>query len=1047
MAGGGIEAAVGYVFAWLVREAERVSAGVSGGPDAALGRLHELVARALGADPSLARAAQEAGAGLARPTERTRRRLVDSLEDAAEHDPAFAHALAALIEQLRADDPAAAGDAAVMPGRAPDVAGSVAITARDGAVAAWTTNGTIGSAPALSAGVDAVPAGPTGPSAGVGQPTGSGQRTVLVINAVGYGGVAAGSIGQLDLHQHRHEYAAPRGPAAWPHQVGIIPPKARWFQARTEIEHLNQLLAVDGTIVAAPDLAPSEMPAGGVLAGMGGVGKTQLAAHYARTTWQRGELDLLVWITATDRTTVVAAYARACAEVLGTAPDDSEVAALGFLAWLEPKRGQQVCRWLVVLDDVANPGDLRGLWPPVSAHGRTVVTTRGRHTALTEGGRIRLEVGLFTPEQALAYLTNSLADRARHEPEDELAALAEDLGRLPLALSQAAAYILDIRTSITAYRELLADRTQALADAAPDTLPDSQTHTVAAAWTLSIDHADTQRPTGLARPLLHLLSHLDPNAIPTTILTSPPILAHLTVRLAESSAVADGGAGTRGGASPKVTARQVELALATLHRLSLIDHDPDGDPHPVVRVHQLIQRSVCDTLTPQQHHQAACTAADGLLAVWPRIERNTALVAALRANATALTRGAEDVLHHPDAHTVLYRVGSSLGEAGQVAAARDHFQRLTGTTTRFLGPDHPHTLTARHEFARWWGKAGDAAGAAAALTELLSHRIRVLGPEHPDTFTTRHELADWRGQAGDAVGAATAFIELAADRTRVLGPDHPDTLTTRNQIARWRGEAGDAAGAATALVAILDDLVRVLGPDDPNTLATRHELARWRGNAGDSAGAATALTELLDDMVRVLGPDHPSTLGTRLNIAVVRRLVGDSAGAATALTELLDDMVRVLGPDHPHTLRARHTRAYWRGQGDAANAVPAFIDLVNDMVRVLGPDHPHTLHARRDLANKRGEAGSAADAALAFAELLDDQIRILGPDHPRTLSTQHNFAHWRGEAGNATGAASTFAELLNAQIRILGPDHPDTLTTQSNLTYWRRRRQERGFWR
>ncbi|WP_435127162.1 hypothetical protein [Actinacidiphila sp. bgisy144] len=32
------------------------------------------------------RAAEEAGAGLREPTERTRRRLVDALEDAAEHD-------------------------------------------------------------------------------------------------------------------------------------------------------------------------------------------------------------------------------------------------------------------------------------------------------------------------------------------------------------------------------------------------------------------------------------------------------------------------------------------------------------------------------------------------------------------------------------------------------------------------------------------------------------------------------------------------------------------------------------------------------------------------------------------------------------------------------------------------------------------------------------------------------------------------------------------------------------------------------------------------
>jgi hypothetical protein len=46
-------------------------------------------------------------------------------------------------------------------------------------------------------------------------------------------------------------------------------------------------------------------------------------------------------------------------------------------------------------------------------------------------------------------------------------------------LSQAAAYLADTRLGCAAYRTLLANRTRALADAAPDALPDGQTHTTA----------------------------------------------------------------------------------------------------------------------------------------------------------------------------------------------------------------------------------------------------------------------------------------------------------------------------------------------------------------------------------------------------------------------------------------------------------------------------------------------------------------------------------------------------------------------------------------
>ncbi|WP_331746107.1 tetratricopeptide repeat protein [Streptomyces virginiae] len=80
----------------------------------------------------------------------------------------------------------------------------------------------------------------------------------------------------------------------------------------------------------------------------------------------------------------------------------------------------------------------------------------------------------------------------------------------------------------------------------------------------------------------------------------------------------------------------------------------------------------------------------------------------------------------------------------------------------------------------------------ADFEQLLPDRLRVLGPDHPDTLTTRHDLAHWRGRAGDPAGAAAALAELLADRMRVLGPDHPHTLTTRHNLAHWRGETGGA---------------------------------------------------------------------------------------------------------------------------------------------------------------------------------------------------------------------------------------------------------------
>ncbi|MFF5306539.1 hypothetical protein ACFY5F_44975 [Streptomyces sp. NPDC013161] len=104
----GVEVAVGYMFAWLVGKARRVAGRADGEVDrtldAGMDRLHAVVSRKLGADPALKRAQEEAESGQEELTERTRRRLTDSLEDAVERDGEFAAALEQIVEQLRAAD-------------------------------------------------------------------------------------------------------------------------------------------------------------------------------------------------------------------------------------------------------------------------------------------------------------------------------------------------------------------------------------------------------------------------------------------------------------------------------------------------------------------------------------------------------------------------------------------------------------------------------------------------------------------------------------------------------------------------------------------------------------------------------------------------------------------------------------------------------------------------------------------------------------------------------------------------------------------------------
>ncbi|GAA2995995.1 tetratricopeptide repeat protein [Actinokineospora diospyrosa] len=683
--------------------------------------------------------------------------------------------------------------------------------------------------------------------------------------------------------------AAPRRPSL-PHRSRAVPEVVNGFQRRS-----------------VPDL--DGLTAGGVvLSGLGGVGKTQTAADYVERVWRAGEVELVGWVTAAERTAVVAGLTELGQVVTGEpVPDETR-----FLDWC----ASTTTRWLLVFDDVDDPAELTGLWPHTGTSGRLVVTTRRNEPWLQTARRRLVPLDEFSAAESVAYLREVLGDA------EGLADLSSLLGHLPLALGQASAYIKMIPgMTCDAYIRKWRDERTALARMFPEDWAD----TVATTWSISIEAADRLAPAGLARPMLELLSLLDPNGIPLPVLTSPPICDHL---------------------STDTAAR----ALGCLQRLNLIATDDSN----VVRVHALVQHATRDQLPDDRQALLAAVAADALLESWPTIERDTRFAAMLRANTATLATHAGPHLWRSDGHLVLFRAGRSLGEAGQLDAATAYHEVLRASAARHLGSQHPSTLAARHNSARWQGAAGHSAEAARAFADLLVDCLRVLGPDNPDTLTTRGNLAYWQGMAGDAAKAANSFAELLADHLRVLGPDHNHTLATRSSLATWRGEAGDPAGAAQAFAEVLADRLRVFEPDHHNTLTTRGNLARWQGEAGDAATAVRAYSELLVDCLRVLGPEHPDTLMTRGSLARWRGEAGDPHGAVQASTELLADLLRVLGPDHPYTLTTRSNLAHFRGKaGDPAAAVAAHEELLADRVRVQGSDHPATRSTRLNLARWR----------------------------------------------------------------------------------------------
>ncbi|MFD0069317.1 tetratricopeptide repeat protein, partial [Streptomyces sp. NPDC127574] len=491
---------------------------------------------------------------------------------------------------------------------------------------------------------------------------------------------------------------------------------------------------------------------------------------------------------------MVADFAEAAARIRAPGADgeDDWTDARALLEWLQGTDRS----WLVVIDDVEDLDQVLDWWPRPNPRGWVLATTRQRKALAA--GRARVDVDVFTEAEAHAFLHQRVPGLPDHAGTCSAcrcpaASVASLLGRLPLALSHAAAYLANNRdTTPAAYALMLAEPGRMLADVLPGDGADGYALAVHTTMLINLDAVQAQEAhPGLARAVLDTVAQLDPNGSPATLWTDPEALAALTgpgprwwQRLTHprtSRNIHRAIPGLRG-----ARADQVRACLLLLDRYSLTTHQPPaGNGAPgLVRIHALTARAVRDTTPKKQHHPLARRTADALLALWPDHGRDPALQQTLRANATALHEGTVPALYHPDAHPVLFQAGRSLGQAGQVAAARDYYGTLADAITYCLGPDHPYTLTVRNNLAQWRGEAGDGKGAADAFADLSDDFIRVLGPDHPDTLAARGNLARWRGTTKGGKGAVDALADLLEDCIRVLGPDHPHTLIARNNLAQ-----------------------------------------------------------------------------------------------------------------------------------------------------------------------------------------------------------------------------------------------------------------------
>jgi hypothetical protein len=467
------------------------------------------------------------------------------------------------------------------------------------------------------------------------------------------------------------------------------------------------------------------------------------------------------WVHAGTRARFEEGYRRIAEATKMDGWDDPKADVLRLVrSWLcDESNG----RWMMVVD---NADDSDVLFPsldrteslsdflPQSPNGSILVTSRNRDVAyrLTGSNKLIVDVEPMDKKEALTLVQKKVDFSVE---EDDAVELVESLDCMPLAITQAAAFIHQRapRMTVSRYVEEVRrsdhDRARLLQRDVGDSRRDGRaSNSILATWQISFEHIRATMPT--AARLLSLMSLFDRQGIPEQPLHD---------RYVEEDGQTD-----------------FDDDIYTLRSYSLVGVSVDGHSF---EMHRLVQflikkwlelygeleawkeryvRLMDDSLPVGRHENwKACQA------LFPHAQ---AAVECRLGQAEALKAWA----------SVLFKAAWYASEMGQHEVAKDMDCKALETREVVLGMEHPDTLASVSNLAVVLWRQGKYEAAEAMNRRALEGREKALGKDHPDTLTSVYCLAYLLHHRHRYKEALPLYQRASSSYLVTLRPDHPTTL-------------------------------------------------------------------------------------------------------------------------------------------------------------------------------------------------------------------------------------------------------------------------------
>ncbi|OBT53431.1 hypothetical protein VE04_06664 [Pseudogymnoascus sp. 24MN13] len=811
--------------------------------------------------------------------------------------------------------------------------------------------------------------------------------------------------------------------------------------------------------------------------GLGGVGKTRLLLQYAHR-FKDSDTHSVFWIHASS----MSRMNKTCAEIARFVkikgwenPMSNKIELVKD--YLEsPKSG----KWTLLLDNADDYDLFYGSGKlsqsiPRSDNGSILMSTRDGRVGMEFAKRNSISLGALSLEESITLLDTRLG--VEDNTFNDLKELSEELCGIPLALVQASSFIkqnfLSIPSYLEIYRSSDKDKIELLSEDFDDDYRDDEIRNpIATTWSLSFEFIQKRDP--LAAEILSVMSMLDPQAIPESLIYNEKSTLKFSKAMGTLQAFSlitsrvDGPMWEGRRDKSFDLHRLVRLAmrswLAHHDRLEMFtakalgimaeryvhsDWDTRAKwaaylPHAVV----LLQSDHLKEIENMANTKVSHNEKDGAVSHVPEgivcpvcAGKLLAIVSMCRytiGNPTASLQEAEKSYtlrlrflgeDHPDTLETLDLVAKAAKDLYLFSKAMDACFRAIKGKTDTLGPDHPSTLRSMAYLGIVYRPMEKLQEAKEIGTHVLERRREVLGNEHPDTLISMSYAATAYRALGDYDSAAKLEAEKLKGWTKLYGPSHPQSLDALALIG-WAYACQGKYMEAEKLMSHSLAVQLETRPTHWFTFWTMHSFSCLLGMRGRYFEAEELTEQALDFRTQYMGLSHPYRYISLLYLAWLYNETGRYAEAEMIELEVLEFNQKFYEGDTHHdvlltrsqlastySFMSRHTEAY--------SIKTAVYDI---RLETKGEIHPATLRCRSSLGATLTSLSRLSEAEPLLTSAHDLQKIHLGHEHPETLTTLSRLATLYERQSRHHEAAGLFVDVLQAIERVRAEGTKDTGT-------------------